>query len=164
MKSYQEFLSENINYPFVRVEKNPHTLVKSIGESGYGIYFSLTRYPQMLKYYKDEKFGHDVRIIYARPKINCEIYDFTKSENLDDLIQYMKNEIDELSKRMSGYMKPKINRSNYQRFGNIIENYIRDNKLDISGYIVNHEFYGSIPKGKQLIITKEDDFEYYQFT
>jgi len=162
MKTFFEFLSENQNnYPFVRVEKNEFQLTAATGESGDGIYFSLTKYPQMLKYYKDmTEDGY--RIIYAKPKPNCQIHDFTNPVNLKDLIQFMKIEIEELSKRMIGYRKPNINTSNYQRYGNLIQDYIRKHKLDLSGYIVNHEYKNFIPTGKQLIITKEDDFEYFE--
>jgi hypothetical protein len=116
MKTFLEFLLENQNnYPFVRIEKNKFQITTATGESGDGIYFSLTKYPQMLKYYKDMT-EDSYRIIYAKPNPNCQIYDFTNSENLKNLIQFMKMEIEELSKRMIGYRKPDINTTNYQRY------------------------------------------------
>jgi len=149
------------NHEFVRIEKNPYELVHATGEAGDGIYFSLSKYPQMIKYYKDLT-PEGYRVISAHPKKGTIIHDFTKPENLMELLKYMREEIDKMSKRMEYYMKPKINQSNYQRYGSMIEDYIR-RKLNgkVDAYIVNHEMSGSnLPKGKQMIIINEDGFEY----
>lgn len=149
----------NKHHEFIRIEKNPYELVHSTGEAGCGIYFSLSKYPQMIKYYKNSTH-EGYRVISAHPKKGTIIYDFTKPENLSDLLNYMREEIDKLSKRMTHYIKPKINQSNYQRYGTMIEDYIR-RKLNnnVDAFIVNHEGL-NLPKGKQLIIINEESFDY----
>jgi hypothetical protein len=146
-------------HQFIRIEKNPHELVHATGEAGMGIYFSVCKYPEMIRYYK-RNTPDGYRVISAHPRPDTKIYNFTKPENLINLINYIREEIDTLSKRMTGYIKPKVNQSNYQRYGNLIEDYIR-RKLnnEVDAYIVNHEG-GTLPKGKQMIIINEDSFDY----
>lgn len=161
LKKDNSILESKKHHEFIRIEKNPHELVHATGEAGEGIYFSLSKYPQMIRYYK-EMTPEGYRVVSAHPKNGTIIYDFTKPENLTDLLNYMREEIDKISKRMDYYIKPKINQSNYQRYGTMIEDYIR-RKLNgnVDAYIVNHEMSGSnLPKGKQMIIINEDEFEY----
>lgn len=161
LKKDNSILESKKHHEFIRIEKNPYELVHATGEAGTGIYFSLSKYPQMIKYYK-KLTPEGYRVISAHPKKETIIYDFTRPENLTDLLSYMREEIDKLSKRMTHYIKPKINQSNYQRYGTMIEDYIRrklNNKVD--AYIVNHEMSGSyLPKGKQMIIINEESFDY----
>jgi hypothetical protein len=159
---FENFITEKLGkVPFIRIEKDPYNLTKAEGEAGYGIYFSLSKYPNMIDYYK-KYTPNGYRVIYAYPKSNTQIHDFTTPQNLFKLLNFIKDEIDEQSKKMSaGYVKPKINKSNYQRYSYyIIPDYIRKElNGDVDAYIVNHDAY-NIPKGKQLIIINEDSFEY----
>jgi hypothetical protein len=72
----------------------------------------------------------------------------------------MKSEVLGLSKRMPGYRIPTINHTTYQRYGRLIEDFVRTKFSNIDAYITNHEFGGDIPKGKQLIIKNENAFDY----
>ena len=84
-----------------------------------------------------------------------KIIDLTKETN--DLIRFIKKDIDKTAEFMGeGYVKPKVDRSNYQRFGSSIMEYMVAKYPDASGYTVQHKGFG-IPTGKQLIITKPED-------
>lgn len=143
---------------YIRVEKNPNALTVADGESGKGVYFSLARYPKMVDYYK--KLSGNYRVIQATPKSQAKIIDLTQSKNLTELINFMKTEVSGLASRIPGYIKPKINKISYQRFGRIIEDFINQKYPDASAYITNHQFNDALPKGKQLVIRKQDDFNY----
>lgn len=143
---------------YVRIEKSPTNLTVADGEAGRGIYFSIQHYSDMINYYKKNSLNY--RVVVATTKPETRIVDFTKSPN--ELINFMRNEIKELKIRMgNAYIPPRITRSNYQRYGRLIQDFIHKNYPNISGYIVNHEAHGTnLPKGKQLIILDEDAFNY----
>ncbi len=143
---------------YIRVEKSPTDLTVADGEAGRGIYFSLKRYGDMVRYYRQNSPTH--RLIKATPKPGAKIIDFTKSPS--DLINFMRNEIKELKARMGNtYIPPQITQSNYQRYGRLIQDFIRKTAPDTSGYVVNHEAKGTnLPKGKQLIVLDKDAFNY----
>jgi len=143
---------------YIRIEKSPTDLTVADGEAGRGIYFSLQRYGDMVKYYKQNSPKH--RVIRATLKPGAKVIDFTKSTI--ELINFMRNEIGQLKKRMGNtYIPPKITQSNYQRYGRLIQDFIRKNHSDAAGYVVNHEAKGTdLPKGKQLIVLNKDAFNY----
>ena len=145
---------------YIRVEKSPNDLTVADGEAGRGIYFSLEQYDDMVDYYK--RGMENVRIIKATIKPNTKIVDFTKPENTRVLINFMRQEIRGLSQRMGNtYIPPKITQSNYQRYGRLIQDFIRQKYPNVDGYIVNHEAKGTnLPSGKQLIVLNKDDFNY----
>lgn len=151
---FNDYISEQ---QFIRIERDPDNLTVANGEAGRGIYFSCSN--NMVNYY--QKMTPEYRTIYAYPKENTLIVDFTKKENMINLIRFIQNELIDISKRFEYYNIPKINSSNYQRYGNQIQDYIKINFPEADAYIVNHEFKGSnLPKGKQLIIIHEDKFIY----
>ena len=145
---------------YVRVEKDPENLTVADGEAGRGIYFSLSKYPGMVDYYKrGSQEGH--RIIKATPKPSTNIVDLSSGENNRELIKFMKSEIEALRQRMAGYIPPRISGGNYQRFGRIIQDFIRQKFPTADAYIVNHQADGTdLPKGKQLVIINEPSFSY----
>ena len=145
---------------FVRVEKSSEGLTTADGESGRGIYFSLSNYPSMIDYYRKNS-GSEYRVIKAIPKSGSEIIDLSSGENLKCLIVFLKQEISALSKRNPGYILPKITASGYQRFGRLIQDYIRQYYPNADAYIVNHQAdNSSLPKGKQLVIIDNHAFDY----
>jgi hypothetical protein len=145
---------------YVRIEKASTGLTVADGEAGRGIYFSVGKYPDMIKYYQKGMEG-GFRIVKAVALPNTKIIDFTSPKLLGALIDFMRKEIVTLSKRMQGYIPPKIDTSNYQRFGRLIEDYIRIYHPKIDGYIVHHQAdKTNLPKGKQLIIINEESFDY----
>lgn len=145
---------------YVRVEKDPDNLTVSDGEAGRGIYFSLSRYPGMVNYYK-RGMENGFRIIKATPKPNTIIIDLTRTDIEEELIKFMRMEIEGLRQRMQGYIPPKINRSNYQRFGRLIQDFIHQKFPKADAYVVNHQADGTdLPRGKQLVIINEPSFIY----
>lgn len=83
---------------------------------------------------------------------------FTETMNLMQLMAYAESYFNRIADSMgSCYKNPKVLKSNYQRYGQMIESFIREIKPDLDGYIVNHQGVG-IPKGKQAIIISEDCF------
>lgn len=143
---------------FIRVEKEPNRMVRADGEAGTGIYFSSNS--RMVDYYRD-KTHVPYRIIEATPKQNCEIVDFTEKWRLEALIVFMREQIKERAKEWQFYIPPKINQKNYQRYGDMIQQFLRDKDIPHDAYLVNHQFDGSaLPKGKQLVIVNEDAFVY----
>jgi hypothetical protein len=105
---------------YIRVEKSPTDLTVADGKAGRGIYFSLQRYGDMVRYYKQNS------------------------------PTYRLNEIKELKIRMGNtYIPPQITQSNYRRYGRLIQDFIRKNAPNASGYVVNREAKGiNLPKGK----------------
>ena len=143
---------------YVRVEKSSTDLTVADGEAGRGIYFSLSRYPEMVSYYKQQSGDH--RLIQAVPKSNAKILDFTGRDN-NHLLAFMRKEIEALTQRTPGYIPPKINQHNYQRFGRLIQDYIRHFHSETDAYVVNHEAEGSgLPKGKQMIVIDSNAFDF----
>jgi hypothetical protein len=149
----------NLFESYTRIEKATNGLTVADGEAGRGVYFSLNRYPATINYYKREC---PYRVINAFKKQNTKIVDFTISKNLVPLIEFMRGEIERMKQSMgSTYISPKINNSNYQRFGRLIQDFIKKIYGDVDGYIVNHEAKGTdLPRGKQLIILNQDAFLY----
>ena len=159
--SLKRILKTKLIESYIRVENNPHRLTHANGEAGKGIYFSLSQYPKMIQYYKDQS-SSNARIIKAIPKSGTTIIDLTKSDELNRLISFMKKEIEQSSKEQTFYVKPKINKSTYQRFPFLIMQYLNEVYPNIDAYIVNHEFKGSLPKRKQLVIKNEKSFDYIE--
>ena len=144
---------------YVRIEKAPEGLTVADGEAGRGIYFSLTKYPGMVDYYKRGSGEH--RVIQAIPKTGTKILDLSSAEAHTKLIAFMRSEIEGLSQRTPGYIKPKINGGSYQRFGRLIQDFVKKFYPDTDAYIVNHQADGTdLPKGKQIVIVDESAFDY----
>ena len=101
------------------------------------------------------------RIITAIPKSNTKIIDLSEGETLQTLIMFIRQEISGLSKRMPGYISPKVKSSTYQRFGRLIQDFIKKYYPTTDAYIVNHQADNTdLPKGKQLVIINEPSFDY----
>ena len=113
---------------FYRVEKSQSEINSFYGEAGYGIY--ATPNENVLNYYK--KNTNSYRIITFTTN-QAEIIDLDSMKDL--LIRFIKNELDELAKRMVGYIKPKVNYSNYHRFSHSIQKFIQGFNCD--AYIIN---------------------------
>ncbi len=146
---------------YIRVEKSPTNITVADGEAGRGIYFSLSRYPEMVDYYR-KNIEH--RLIQAIPHSDAKVLDLTGTHN-NHLLAFMRKEIEDLSKRNPGYIKPKITKRNYQRFGRLIQDFIRKFHPDTDAYIVNHEAEGTeLPKGKQLIVIDAEAFDFKDLT
>jgi hypothetical protein len=144
---------------YIRAERSESGLTVADGEAGRGIYFSLSKYPKMVDYYKTH--GDRIRMVRAIPRFSAKIIDLTAPETLRALILFMRDEIDGLSSRMPGYIRPRINRENYQRFGRLITDFMRLRYPAAVGYIVGHRADGtSLPTGKQLIVTDESGFDF----
>jgi len=144
---------------YVRIEKASSGLTIADGEAGRGIYFSLSRYPSMIDYYR--RCSEQYRVIKAIPKSNTKILDLSSAEIHSKLIAFMRNEIEGLSIRMPGYVKPKIHGRNYQRFGRIIQDFVNKFYPGTDAYIVNHQADGTdLPEGKQMVIVDESAFDY----
>jgi len=133
---------------FERGSKQGMNVVR--GEAGTGIYAYVPS-KKMREYYTKE----GEKLIKIKPKEGIIVVDLTKE--LDSLIVFVKKDIDNLAKTMKYYVKPKVNRQNIQRFGNSIEHYIKKKYPDASAYIVPHRGPG-IPTGKQVVITKPENF------
>lgn len=123
----------------------------SPGQAGEGAYFFLPSM-SMRRYY-----GQKRNIVTVEVDADAYIIDFTFAAMTDELInfakEYFKNQKDLLD---GNYTIPKINKRNYQCFGQVIAAYIdRNIERKVDGYIVNHQGIG-IPKGKQAIILNQD--------
>lgn len=138
---------------FTRIENDPEDITVADGEAGRGVYFSLS--PKVVKYYREK--SPSGREIHAMPTRNCNLVDFRAKERNFLLIEYIRSRINKLAKEMAGYVKPKVNKKNYQRFGRLIEDYIREFIGDCDGYIVYHGGPG-IPSGAQLVVRNLDAF------
>ena len=144
---------------YIRVEKDPDNLTVADGEAGRGIYFSLSRYPSMIDYYR--RGSNDNRIVSASPKTGAHILDLSSGVTNTNLIQFMQRELERLERTIQGYVKPKLNRNNYQRFGRLIQDFIQKYHPDTDAYIVNHQADGTtLPKGKQLIVVDDSAFDF----
>ena len=137
---------------FIRIENNPHQITIADGEAGRGVYFSLS--PSVARYYRG--MSPSGRVIYARQGKDCHIIDFRAASHNFHLIEYIKVRINKLAKEMSGYVKPRVNKKNYQRFGRLIEDYINE-FCPCDGYIVYHGG-PNIPSGAQLVARNLDKF------
>jgi hypothetical protein len=139
---------------FIRGENAEHGLTVADGEAGRGIYFIPSCHRKMVEHYsKDAR-----RIVEAIPKDGCVIVDLTCAPWSVRLIQYAKESIERTAKHMgNGYVKPRITMKNVQRFGRIVEDFIRRCFGRVDGYLVPHCGPG-IPTGRQLVITDENRY------
>ena len=137
---------------FIRAEDQEYLNVVP-GEAGTGIYFSPETNQSMVDHYT-ETTKHIVR---ATPKSSANIIDLTVPDIYQNFMIFANQRIEELSKSMQYYVKPKISRSNFQRFGSTIEDFLHQYFPNNDGYLVPHMGPG-IPTGKQLVMTNEDAF------
>ena len=126
------------------------------GEAGTGVYAYVPS-KRMWEYYT--KAGE--KLMKITPKEGTAIVDLTKE--LDGLIAFVKKDIDNLAKTMKYYIKPKVNKQNIQRFGSSIEMYIGEYHPNVSAYILPHRGPG-IPTGKQVVITRPENFYNWEVT
>ena len=124
------------------------TLDKADGEAGYGIYAHLPS-ATLLRYYS--KNGENVFKLTLNKNA---VIDYTTATNMAALLVFAKSELSNITKTMQGYIVPKVNNKNIQRFGNIITRYTNLYYPNAKAYIIPH--YGpGIPTGKQVVITDE---------
>jgi hypothetical protein len=143
---------------YVRGE-NAEELTKATGESGDGYYFSPESNHGMVEYYCQ----NSKHVWIACPKNGCQIADLTSTEHVYKIIELANKNVQRLQKEMAGYIAPKINIGNIQRFPYAIEEYIRENLQNIDAYLTNHKADGTnLPSGKQLIILNLDAFSLEQ--
>lgn len=141
------------------------TITKSDGEAGYGVYAYPVRYARALRPYylqgEGGKDGADRNVFHLTLKSGY-VVDLTKPEIMRELLAYARQQFARMKERMTYYQTPKVDARSIQRFGSTIEDFVRDNYPDASGYTVAHQFLDHIPKGKQTVITKLENFEVTQ--
>ena len=120
-------------------------IVSSPGEAGQGVYAFIPT-PSMREYYTSR--GEELHQIELDQN---KVVDLTSNIEQAKLLAFAKDEVNKLAIEIQGYVPPKINSSNIQRFGRIIEQYILQNHPDSDAYIIGHRGQG-IPMGKQVII------------
>jgi hypothetical protein len=118
------------------------------GEAGYGIYAYLPS-PHMRGYYSSN--GETVFEIEVDAAL---VVDLTAASTMAKLIAYATALFARRAKEIPGYRQPAVNRKNIQRFGSVIEQFIRENYSDAMAWIVPHNGPG-IPDGKQVVIANE---------
>lgn len=130
-------------------------LTVSPGQAGSGVYFFIPS-PKMKEYYT----ANGESLVTAKVRQDANLIDFTIKVNRDQLLMFMKNQIDSQGDRGMGsfYQKPIITLKNYQCFGQLIEMFVGATGKGTDGYIVNHEGIG-LPKGKQAVIRNLEAIE-----
>ena len=145
---------------FIRSEKSHNQIVVADGEAGRGVYFYSERNRKMADYY----LSGTNRIIIATPKPRCSIVDLTTADMSRRLVSFAREEIDLTAERMGGhYVKPKIYKSNVQRFGRIIMYFVRRYCPQADAYMVGHSGPG-LPSGTQLVVLNLDAFDISEMT
>lgn len=139
---------------FIRGENADSGLTVADGEAGHGVYFVPSCHRKMVEYYtKDAK-----RVVEAKRKDTCVIVDLTCPPWSKRLIEYAKTRIDKTALAMGdGYVKPKVTMRNIQRFGSIIEDFVREHFGNVNGWLVPH-CGPNIPTGRQLVIVDQVGF------
>jgi len=74
------------------------------------------------------------------------------------LLTFARDHFRQMAARLPGYQVPKVGPGQIQRYGHVIEDFVRKNHPDVSAYLVPHEGPG-IPKGVQAVIRRMEDFE-----
>ncbi len=148
---FEKYLTEEQTYERVAREDPTRGLTVSHGEAGVGVYAYPAPNKKMRNYYS--KSGLPGRDKLVRFTVSGLVVDLTKEVN--KLIEFAKEEFDKMAQSMKYYQKPKVNKSNIQRFPHIIYSYMADNYPNASGYIVLHKAPG-IPTGKQVVVTKPE--------
>jgi hypothetical protein len=142
---------------FTRTENDPHQITVADGEAGRGVYFSLST--SVGNYYKNQ--SPQGRRITAIASKDCQIIDFRAAFRAAYhnfiLIEYIRSRINKLAKEMAGYIKPRVNKKNYQRFGRLIEDFLNEFYPKTDGYIVYHGG-PNIPSGAQLVVRNLEKF------
>jgi len=116
------------------------------GEAGNGVYAHLPS--KALRNYYTSNGEQSFKIELNKN----EVIDLTQSDNLNQLLNFAKTEINKNAKDISGYIKPKVNKNNIQRYGRIIELFIKQVRPWAKAWIVSHSG-PNIPTGKQVVIT-----------
>lgn len=135
-----------------------HILTPCDGEAGRGIYAYPIRYgAKMRPYYQQNKDGVPRNII----RFVCRdgyVIDLTKKDIMSNLLAFAKERFARNKLQMKYYVIPKVNKTNIQVFGTIIEDFVREFYPDAAGYTVPHQCGSAMPMGKQTVITKLEKF------
>lgn len=123
-------------------------LNKADGEAGYGIYAHLPSMALHKYYSKNGELSFALKLDKSR------VVDLTTQSNTSQLIEFAKHQVAQRETYGHGYKVPKINKSNIQRFGSLITQFMQRNFPEAGAYIVRHKGPG-LPTGKQVVITDE---------
>jgi len=161
MKSFKQFITEEYTKDYRQLQRGQFwdedsQLNSAYGEAGYGIYTMPKGHSKMAKYYT----RNGETLLNIKLKDDAKVVDLTKEWTMKSLLHFASEYIESLAKKNDGYIKPKINKGNIQRFPNIIESYIQKFYADADAYVVLHEFKGTdLPTGKQIIIKNREAIE-----
>ena len=122
------------------------------GEAGHGVYAYVPN-SAMRQYYSAK--GEDV---YRLTHKQGEIVDFLAGDAMSALLAHARSHFKKTAEQMPGYQMPEVSSSSIQRYGSVIEHYVRLHHPDAVAYLVCHKGPG-IPTGIQAVIRRMDAFE-----
>ncbi len=123
------------------------------GEAGEGIY-AMVPNKAMEAYYRSSGEG----LFELKLKENYWVLDLTQGQPLSDLLSFGRQYLERLANEIPGYVKPSLTSKTIQRFGSIIESFVRKNYSEAAGYMVPH-VGPSLPTGIQIVIKNLDAFD-----
>ena len=86
------------------------------------------------------------------------VADLSRGALLVDLVSFARGQVLENANRIPGYVAPRITTTNIQRYGRLVEMYVRSQLPDAKAYLVPHCGPG-IPTGVQAVIRDLSAFE-----
>jgi hypothetical protein len=129
----------------------------SDGECGYGVYAYPVKYSAKMRAFYGEG---GARTVFRLTLKTGYVVDLTDPRIMPSLLIFAREQFARMKTQMTYYQEPKVNKSSIQRFGAIVEDFVRANYSDAAGYTISHELSGSnLPKAKQTVITKLDHFD-----
>lgn len=137
-----------------RAQVGGDSLRASDGEAGFGVYAFFPRSSAMRRHYGAKGFNGAPATLWDIDLDASCVVDLTQAGNMRDLLAYARGQFSELAATMPGYIVPKVSAHTIQRFGRIIESFVRDRHGWAKAWIIGHYGVG-IPHSRQIVIADD---------
>lgn len=124
------------------------------GEAGDGIYAYFPKSAAMRSYYAGKRGQFDEVSLWDIDLDASRVVDLTQPQNMAELLAYARGQFAQLARSMPGYVTPVVSAHNIQRFGRIVEGFVRAHRPWAGAWIIGHKGPG-IPTSRQVVIADE---------
>lgn len=124
------------------------------GEAGDGIYAYFPKSTAMRRYYMGKRSEVGEASLWDIDLDASRVVDLTQPQNMAELLTYARAQFSQLERSMPGYVTPVVSAHNIQRFGRIVEGFVRAHRPWAGAWIIGHKGPG-IPTSRQVVIADE---------
>ncbi|MBY0464776.1 MAG: hypothetical protein K2W33_07505 [Burkholderiales bacterium] len=137
-----------------RAQTGGGRLRAATGEAGDGIYAYFPKSVAMRNYYVGKRGQFDEVALWDIDLDANRVVDLTLPANMTELLAYARAQFAQLERSMPGYVTPVVSVHNIQRFGRIVEGFVRTHRPWAGAWIIGHKGPG-IPTSRQVVISDE---------